>query len=300
MSLLSSIIRLALRIYTYKYRKHFASLSRSVSKTEKKYTPPKDIQYQVFKEGDIVFEKLVPKNASGYALQFHGGGYTSGMNYLYRKVAEKIALKCQCTVISIDYHFGEQQLFPLVHDSCFKIYCYLLQNDLKNQIFFAFGDSFGANLLLSTCLKARQQSLRLPNKVILISPYIDMSASGASYKFNCYNDPLYSLPKKYKYEQFAEQIKRISPYCNHHQLDDSTLSPLFAKYDEFPKTLILAGGYETSLSDSVLLAEKMKKVNILVNLNIFPKMWHDFFYLFPFLKESKTAWKEFFKFINTE
>lgn len=300
MSLLSSLIRLALRIYTYKYRKHFTSLSRSVSKTEKKYTCPKDIQYQVFKEGDIVFEKLVPKNASGYALQFHGGGYTSGMNLLYRKVAEKFAIECQCTIISIEYRFGNQQLFPLVHDSCFKIYCYLLKNDLKNQNFFAFGDSFGANLLLSTCLKARQQSLRLPNKVILISPYIDMSASGSSYKFNCYKDPLYSLPRKFKYEQFAEQIKRISPYCNHYPLDNPVLSPLFARYDIFPKTIILVGGYETSLSDSILLAEKMKNNNIEVNLEVFPKMWHDFFYLFPFLKESKTAWKEIFKFINTE
>lgn len=300
MSLLASLIRVILRIYTYKYRKNFSSLSRSVAKKEKKYISSKKLQYKVFKKGEIAFEMVVPKNAVGYALQFHGGGYTSGMNLLYRKVAEKIALERKFTIISIDYRFGEQQLFPLVHDSCFKIYCYLLKNDLKNQNFFAFGDSFGANLLLSTCLKAKQQSLRLPNKVILISPYIDMSASGYSYKFNCYNDPLYSLPKKYKYEQFAEQIKRISPYCNHYPLDNPVLSPLFARYDIFPKTLILVGGYETSLSDSILLAEKMKKANILVNLEVFPKMWHDFLYLFPFLKESKNAWKEVFKFINTE
>ena len=297
-SLGAAIVRAAIRAYTYPYRKRFASLSRSVTLKNRPYAPPKGFAFSVEKYGGVRVEKLTPLGAvNGIVLQFHGGGHTAPMSGMYRKAAERLAANCGCTVYSVDYRTAADLVYPSVHDECYTAYAELCNGVLSGGNFAAIGDSFGANLLLSACLRARDDRLPLPSAIVCICPFADMAASGSSYRENCYKDPLYAMPKRYDFERYEKNIRRISPYCGNTPLTYPYLSPAYADFQGFPKTLIQCGGLETSLSDSRMLYDGLSAKGCFAELHVFNGMWHDFMYMFPRLKESRLVWREASAFI---
>ncbi len=293
------LLRTALRGYTYPYRRRFASLSRSVRQKNTPYRPPAGFSFSVESFGGVRVEKLVPPDAApGNIVQFHGGGHTVAMNAMYRRAAERLAKACSRTVYSIDYPTGENLMYPAVHDACFRCWRALLETVLSRDDFFAIGDSFGANLLLSTCLRARDMHLALPSRIVCVCSFLDMAASGSSYRVNGFRDPLYGMPKGYDFEKYERKIRRISPYCANMLLTNPDLSPVYADFHDFPPVLILCGGWETSCSDSQMLYEKLRQADCPAQQHVFDGMWHDFMYLFPTLKESRTAWREVTDFLT--
>lgn len=299
-SLAAKAVKFFLRICTYPCRKKHKSLSRSVTFRQKPYTPPKQYLYEKRRVGGTLTEILSPANGGeGCAvIQFHGGGHTQPMNGMYRKAAERLCRLCGCAVYSVDYQTGKDLAYPSVHDECYAAYIALTDGPLRGKRVAAIGDSFGANLLLSACLRARAEGRALPCALVLPSCYIDMAASGSSYEKNCYADPLYSLPKRQKFEENEKFIRRISPYCKGADLFDPFLSPAYADYGGFPAMLIQCGDAETSESDSDMLYEAAKKAGVRAKLTKYKGMWHDFQYLFPFLKESRCAWQEIADFLT--
>ena len=153
------------------------------------------------------------------------------------------------------------------------------------------GDSYGANLALSCMLRARDNGVPLPAACVCVSPFADMSASGDSYLANCRRDPIYGLTA-FQSKKHAHRLRRISSYCGDKDLKEPYLSPCFGDYSHFPPLLVQTGGAETSASDAFFIAEAAARAGVPCRLRVFDGMWHDFQYLFPFLKESKAAWTD--------
>ena len=300
-SLGARITRAILRAYTYPYRKNHKSLSRSIKFKNKPYRPPKNCCYEVANINGTSVEILTPTNSNSNAciVQFHGGGHTQAMNGMYRKAAERLCNLTNCAVYSIDYKIGNELVYPSIHNECYSAYVGLCNDRLKDKCIIAIGDSFGANLMLSTCLKLRDENNLLPNALIVLSCFIDLAATGDSYKKNCYRDPLYSLPKNQCFECNEQFIRRKTPYCEETSPFNKLLSPAYAEYNDFPNMLIQCGEYETSASDSDMLYLKAKSAGVNATFTEYSGMWHDFQYLTPFLKESKNAWKEIGSFIKS-
>lgn len=299
-SLGARIVRALLRLYTYPYRKNHKSLSRSIKLKTKPYKPSANFEHSVLNVCGTNVEKLCLKkscNPSYAIVQFHGGGHTQSMNKMYRKAAERLCKSLKCSVYSIDYKTGESLEYPSVHDECYFAYVGLLDL-LKDKSIIAIGDSFGANLMLSTLLRLRDAVLPLPCASIAVSSFIDLAASGDSYRKNCHTDPLYALPKSQKFEDNERHIRRITPYCGTTSPQHELLSPAYANYDGFPPMLIQCGELETSESDSDTLFEKATSAGVKATLTKYEGMWHDFQYITPFLKESKEAWNEIIDFAN--
>ena len=301
MSFGAKITSAIIKLYTYKYRKNHLSLSRSVKFKNKKYTPPKGYYFEIKEFCGTKTEILSPNTPNDhYAIvHFHGGGSTQKMNSMYRKVAEKLSKLSNLQVYSFDYKTGEELVYPSVHNECYTAYLNLISSELKDKKIIAIGDSFGANVLLSICLRLRDKNLPLPNAIVSISCCIDLAAIGSSYKKNCYRDPLYSLPKNQSFEKYENDIRRKIKYIGTASPYDMFLSPAYAEYHGFPPMLIQCGEAETSESDNDALYEKALKKGVKVKLTKYYGMWHDFQYLTPFLNESKQAWREIGEFINS-
>ncbi len=301
MSLGAKITGSIIKIYTYKYRKNHLSLSRSVKFKNKKYNPPKGFGFEIKDFSDTKIEILSPNtpNESYAIVHFHGGGSTQKMNSMYRRVSEKLAELSNATVYSIDYKIGDDLIYPSVHEECYSAYLNLISSVLKDKKIIAIGDSFGANVLLSICLKLRDRNLALPDAIISVSCCIDLAATGSSYEKNCYRDPLYSLPKKQSFNEYEKHIRRRIKYIGNASPYDMYLSPAYAEYDAFPPMLIQCGEAETSESDNDILYEKALKCGVKVKMTKYYGMWHDFQYLTPFLKESKQAWREIGEFLSS-
>ncbi|MDE6967423.1 MAG: alpha/beta hydrolase [Clostridia bacterium] len=299
MSIGAKITSSIIRLYTYKYRKNHLSLSRSVKFKNKKYNPPKGFSFEIKEICGSKFEILSPNNPNETfsIVHFHGGGSTQKMNSMYRKVAERLSKLSNADVYSIDYKTGENLVYPSLHDECYTAYGGLISTILKGKKIIAVGDSFGANIILSTCLKLRDKNLPLPEAIVSISCCIDLAATGSSYEKNCYRDPLYSLPKNQSFKEHEKDIRRIIKYVGNTSPYDKFLSPAYAEFDGFPQVLIQCGEAETSESDNDILYEKLLKCGIKAKMTKYYGMWHDFQYITPFLKESKQAWHEISEFI---
>lgn len=294
------IVKTAIRLYTYPYRKRHLSLSRSIKFKVGKYTPPKGWGYSKKILYNVNVEILKPKDCRSDCgiLHFHGGGHTVGMINLYRRVAEKYARLSGLAVYSIDYNTGTELRHPSLLDDVYNACIGLIESGIRLNDLIAIGDSMGANLMMAACLKLRNNRMTLPRGLIAISPAVDLAASGDSYRKNCYKDPMYSLPKYQKFVDYEEKLRRKTPYGIGADLCDPMISPAYGEYDNFPPILIQCGDCEISESDSDMLYDKLLSANVDVTLKKYSGMFHNFLYITPFIKESKIAWKDIIKFIN--
>ena len=296
-SLGSRIVRLAIRALTYRIRAEHKSVSRSVKFKSGRYVPPKSVNLRAEYFNGVRTEIFTPKNADDFAvIFFHGGGHTVGMNKMYRKAALQYAKSCRCTVFCIDYKPDSELRFPSLHTECYSAYRGI--SEAIGMPFAVTGDSFGANLMLYSLIKSREEGGKMPQAIVCISPYADMSASGQSYKTNCRNDPIYSLPSWQSFEKNEKYIRRISPYCKGTPLKNRYLSPVYSNLNGLSDMLIIYGSYETSASDGEMLYANALANGVNVQLSAYEGMWHDFLYLTPFLKESRRAWRQISEFIS--
>lgn len=299
-SLGARLVNAFVRLYTYKYRKNHMSLSRSVKFKDSPYKPPKGLTHAVRTFNGVQVEILSPidAKAAGAILHFHGGGYTVGMNDFYRKIAARYARLTGCAVYSIDYAPGQELRHPALLDACYNACVGLADGGVDIGDIVAVGDSMGANLALTTCLKLRDAGRRLPRAIVSVSVGADFSLGGDSYRTNCHADPMYSLPRYESYEGHEHHIRRKSPYVGGADPRDPYLSPAFADLTGFPPLLIQYGGSETSASDNEMVYARAQAAHVDATLTAYAGMFHDFQYLVPFIRESRAAWREIKAFIE--
>lgn len=288
-SLGARLFRSLLRVYTYRRRKLHMSLSRTERPRNGKYMPPRGMTFAVRSFGGTKTEIFSPSAVNGdLIVMFHGGGHTQGMNDMYRRFAARLASAAMRDVYCIDYTPGDALVYPSVHDECFAAYKAIAES-AKGRGVACIGDSFGAGLMLSCCLRLRDEGAPLPEKLVCVSCFADLAASGDSYRKNCYRDPMYALPRSQSFADNEHFVRRRTPYAGSNDVRDPYLSPAYADFRGFPPMLIVCGEYETSESDNRMVASGMERAGAEVTVLEFEGMFHDFPYIAPFLKESRRA-----------
>ena len=138
------------------------------------------------------------------------------------------------------------------------------------------GDSAGGNLALVLCQRLRAAGRRLPGALILMSPWTDMTMSGASYRERADVDPMLT-------PAYIEASR--AAYAQGADLSDPGLSPLFGDFTDFPPTLIQVGDHEILYSDAEALCEKLTQQRTPCRLEVCEGMWH-VYQMFPTRKAA--------------
>ena len=140
------------------------------------------------------------------------------------------------------------------------------------------GDSAGGNLALELAMTLRDEDRFLPGRLILYSPWTDMTASGDSYESCRDLDPMLC----------ADYIHAVrSAYAPNADWSRPEFSPLFGDLRGLPPTLIQVGEREILLSDSLRLQERMAQAGVPCVLECWKDLWH-VFQMFP-LKSASEA-----------
>ena len=111
----------------------------------------------------------------------------------------------------------------------------------------------------------RDAGLPLPAALVLLTPEIDLTEAGDSFRTN---------------ELLDVVLKRGLPECNAlyaagRELADPYLSPLFADFAAgFPPTLIQTGTRDLFLSNSALMHRKLRRAGIAADLHVWEAMPH--------------------------
>lgn len=230
----------------------------------------------------IIDEKLV--------IYTHGGGLVVGSIITHRSFVSHLAKIIGRKILMVGYGLLPENDFSKPMLDISDVYSELItkQNYDPQHIYYA-GDSSGAAACLSSLLNLRAQNSALPNGFIAISGAFDASLQGATMQSNSDKDPVLSFEVLQHWQQ--------QYFKNKIALDHAHISPLFSELDGLPAMLLIAGGDEVWLDDSIRLADKVRETGGAAELIIHDEMWH-VFVLDTQLPESILAMKQIKKFLD--
>lgn len=231
------------------------------------------------------------KNERMILLQLHGGGYVGAMRNAYRSFAGLYSeLGKGMSVLTVDYRVAPEHPYPAALEDCIHAYNWLLEAGWQENEIVVAGDSAGGGLAMALCMYLKNQNRKLPAGIIAMSPWTDLTQSGASYVDNFEKDPIFGNTR--------DSLIYNKDYIQDNDPTNPYISPLYGNFTGFPPMLIQVGSYEMLLSDSLLVAEKAKRAGVKVRLSVYEGMFHVFQMALLLIPESRKAWREAGKFLE--
>ena len=218
-------------------------------------------------------------NTKSIIVYLHGGGYCFGSSLTTHKVGlTKLAKQTRLVCYSVDYRLAPEHQYPAALDDALIAWNHIVSQNPNCNIILA-GDSAGGGLSLALMMYLRDNNERLPDGLVLFSPWTDLTCSGETYQTKAKYDPMFTtnMPKDSANNYVPEGVKKTDPY----------ISPLYGSFTNLPRTLILVGEDEILLDDSRLFAQKAKQSGVDIEIDIWPNMFHDWWLFGSFIPETK-------------
>jgi monoterpene epsilon-lactone hydrolase len=250
---------------------------------------PPDVTVTPTTIGDRPAEWIVPAGADRcrVILYFHGGGYVMGSLESHRSVVAKVARECRVATLHFDYRLAPEHPFPAALNDALAAYAGLRGHGHSADSIAFVGDSAGGGLCLATLIALRDLALPMPAAAVALSPWTDLTCSGASYRRR---DPL-APPGSWETfgQYYAGKSDRATPL----------ISPLHATLRGLPPLLIQVGEHESMLDDSVQFAQKATDAGVSVRLEIGSGMMHCYPLFAPRFPEASAALREIGAFVRS-
>jgi len=186
---------------------------------------------------------------------FHGGGYVSGSPPdRYLPLAGAVALAAQARVHAVDYRLAPETRFPGAFEDCFAAYRWTIERGGTDpETVSVLGDSAGGNLAVAVTVAARDENLRLPSCIAAISPFADLTLSGASMELRKVADP-------YVTRELLESM--ATEYLDGANPADPRCSSVFADLHDLPPLLIQVGEDEILFDDATRLRDAAQAAGV--------------------------------------
>lgn len=197
-------------------------------------------------------------------LYLHGGWYCVGGPVTHRPITSRLADECGASVILPEYRLAPEHPAPAALEDVLAVYRSLSRE--PGPLVVA-GDSAGGGLALALARLARDEGLEPPRALYLLSPFVDLTLSGASHRERIWRECLLSRGLF----DFAGPA-----YLAGQPAADPRYSPLFGSLSDLPPVLIQVGSEEVLHADSTTLARRIEAAGGAVELEEFPGLWHVF------------------------
>ncbi|MGG1677084.1 alpha/beta hydrolase [Neobacillus sp. NRS-1170] len=222
-------------------------------------------------------------------LYLHGGGYEYCSVQTHRTLAAGIGKAAGVKVLIPEYRLAPEHPFPAAIEDAVRIYRWLLEEGFHPSNIIVAGDSAGGGLSLAAALVLREQNEPLPAGIVALSPWVDLTSSGESYKTNKDLDPYLNV----------EGIWKVArEYAGRESLNHPLISPVFADLSGLPPLFIQVGSHEILQSDAELLAVQARKGGVDVSYKVWDGMWHVWQMSGDFLPEARKAIQEIGDFVK--
>jgi epsilon-lactone hydrolase len=275
-------------------RAHLAKLPPSESLTtaerraqyeraEKVFPTPPDVKVERVSAPVAPGEWLRPPGAEPgrVVLYLHGGGYVIGSPRSHRHLAAAIAAAAGARALLLDYRLAPEHPFPAALEDATAAYRWLLEQGVAPGGIVIAGDSAGGGLTVATLLALREAKVPLPAAGVCISPWVDLTCGGASYRTKAASDPI--VKQAAVAEMARAYLGAATPPTT------PLASPLFADLRGLPPLLIHVGSEEVLLDDAIQLAERAKAAGVDATLEVYERMIHVWHWFLPMLDEAPAA-----------
>ena len=235
------------------------------------WPPAADVKFTEVDIGGVDGEwSIVPGSDEARVLiYFHGGGYCSGSIRSHRRMVSEAGRAAGMRTLAVGYRLAPEHPFPAAFDDALTAWRFVRRQGIAAAHVAVGGDSAGGGLTAALINRLREASEEQPACAWLVSPWTDLTMSGATLSSKDAVDPL--IHKPYLEELAGAYLPAAI------DRKDPRVSPLYADLRGFPPTLIQIGSDETLLDDSVRFAAAAGKADVAVTLEIWPHMiyaWH--------------------------
>lgn len=197
-------------------------------------------------------------------LDLHGGAFVFGGGEACRAAAGAAAALHGLCCHGVDYRMPPEHPFPAALDDSLAAYRRAIAEVGSTRVVVG-GRSAGGNLALATVLRARDERLPPPAGLVLLSPEVDLTEAGDSFRTNRGLDV--NLP--------GSLMRANLLYAGGADLAHPYLSPLFGRFAaDFPPTFIQTGTRDLMLSNAVRLHRALREAGAQAELHVFEAMPH--------------------------
>lgn len=194
-------------------------------------------------------------------VHLHGGAFVLGSPIASAGLAVGVAQRTGSPVVSVDYRLAPVHPCPAALSDIVSVCRELAESGSVAAIF---GESAGANLTLAASVALRDSGGPLPMRLGLLSPWVDLTCSGDTYRTLAHADPVLGP---------LDPAAFAAAYAGA-DIADPRASPLFDELSGLPPAFIQAGSREILLSDACRLERALRRRGVDVALNIWDGLWH--------------------------
>ena len=210
---------------------------------------------------------LTPKNTqktNKVILYLHGGSYVAETSNDHWRFLEKVVNDTGATIILPDYPLTPKYTYKDVFTMITPLYKEIIEEvDINNLILM--GDSAGGGMSLALAERMGEENIQMPNKTILISPWLDVRLQ---------NPEIDEVQKRDK-ELSKETLKLAGvAYAGEDGIDSYLVNPIDGNLSKLKNITILTGTNDILNPDVHVLQEKAKQIGVNIEIKEYESAGH--------------------------
>ncbi len=217
-------------------------------------------------------------NSDKVIIYLHGGAYVYNLTKYHWDLIDELIVKTNASFVVPDYPLAPEFTYKEVYEFLINLYNEISEQTSPQNIIFI-GDSAGGGLALGFSMYLRNNNISLPSKLILLSPWLDISMS---------NPDILTKDKKDKILGIKGLEMAAGYYAGDTELTHYKLSPLYGDLSGLPEITVFTATHDLCHPDILKLKQKMDGQNIPVNYFEYPKLFHAWV-IITNLREAKHA-----------
>jgi len=248
--------------------------------------PPEGVTCTDVTRGGVAAIECDPGGTSSTVLYLHGGGYRLGAASMWVTFGGRFAREASARVDVLEYRLAPEHPFPAALHDATAAYDELVA---EGRPVVVAGDSAGGGLAAALTVACLRSGAPVPAGVIMISPWVDLTANAGTYESRAATDTMFSLDA-------AREGAGL--YLQGVDANDPLASPVFADLAGFPPALLFAGGDEVLLADGIELASRLALAGTTVEAHLVAGMQHVWPTMQAELPESERALAAMARFVD--
>lgn len=236
-----------------------------------------DIEKQHFDGMDYYVFNKEKKTSGKSILYLHGGGYIKQPSVYHWRFLSKVAKETNVKIYVPIYPKAPNHQYKESFDKVLPVYESILETSDKENIILM-GDSAGGGFALALAQLLLEKGLTQPRKIILLSPWLDITMENPDAYAMEYKDPMLGI---------YGLIQMGKAYAGDTDSNNYLLSPINGKINGLGEITLFVGTHEVFLPDARKFRDIAISKGARINYFEYPKMNH-IFVLYP-IPEAKKA-----------
>lgn len=222
---------------------------------------------------------LSPKSgkATQHILYLHGGAYVQNFVKQHWKFLSNLVASTDSVITAPDYPLAPKHTFIDAFQMVITVYREMAPNVGSHNIVIM-GDSAGGGFSLSLCQRLKDENLPQPRRIILLSPWLDLTLSNPDVRSIDSRDPFLGI---------SGLRKAARAYAGGYDLNDYRLSPINGSLEGLAPISIFIGSNDILVADARKLRMIAKQRGIEIDYHEYSGMVHVWMLLY--FPESRHA-----------